>query len=79
MNNTDHRQLPNRLMHIRGPEHLAQITTEMSKKVWNMKKIHSEDQDGPVWKPFPGTAALWRALQTHFNLPHTPEQSRVLP
>ena len=55
MNNTDQRHLPNCLMHIRGPEHLAQITVEMSKKVWSMKKTHSEDQDGPVWKPFPGT------------------------
>jgi hypothetical protein len=76
MNVTDQKHLQSRLVRPRGPEHLAQITTEMSKRMWNMKKAHSIDEDSPIWKPFSGTAALWETLQTHFNLPHTPKQSR---
>ena len=56
-----------------GPEHLAQITTEMSKTMWKMKATHIEDRDTSKWKTFPGTTTLWKALQTHFSLPHTHE------
>jgi len=76
MNKTDKKQLLSHLAQVKGTEHLAQITTEMSKRMWTMKKTHSMEEDSPIWKLFPGTAALWEALQTHFNLPHTPEQSR---
>ena len=41
-----------------------------------MTTTHSEDQDNSIWESFPGTAALWKTLQTHFNLPHTQEQNR---
>jgi hypothetical protein len=76
MNEADRKHLLSRLVQVRGPEHLAQITTEMSKRIWNMKKSHSIEEDSPIWKPFPDTAALWETLQTHFNLTHTPKQSR---
>jgi hypothetical protein len=76
MNEADQKHLLRRLVHVKGPEHLAQITTEMSKKMWTMKKAHSIEEDSPTWKPFQGTAAMWEALQTHFNLPHSSKQSR---
>jgi hypothetical protein len=76
MNEADRKHLLSRLVQVRGPEHLAQITTEMSKRMWNMKKAHRIEEDSPIWKPFPGTASLWEALQTHFNLPHTPKRSK---
>ena len=76
MSKTDEKHLSSCLKHAQGTEHLAQITTEMSKKMRNMKKAHIEEQDSPIWKPFPGTTALWKALQTQFNLPHISEQNR---
>jgi hypothetical protein len=76
MNKTDKKHLLSHLAQVKGTEHLAQITTEMSKRMWTMIKTHSTEEDRPIWKPFPGTAALWKALQTHFNLTHTPKQSR---
>jgi hypothetical protein len=63
MNKTDKKHLLSRLAQVKGTEHLAQITTEMSKRMWTMKKTHSTEEDSPIWKLFPGTAALWEALQ----------------
>jgi hypothetical protein len=76
MNEADKKHLSSCLVHVKDSEHLAQITVEMSKRIWNMKKAHSIEEDSPIWKSFPDTAALWETLQTHFNLPHTPKQSR---
>ena len=61
MNKTDKKHLLSHLAQVKGTEHLAQITTEMSKRMWTMKKTHSMEEDIPIWKLFPGTAALWEA------------------
>jgi hypothetical protein len=76
MDNTEQQQIHRRLKHVHGPEHLAQITTEMAKKIWKMRTTHIEDLENSVWKTFPDTTELWKTLQTHFSLPITHEQPR---
>jgi hypothetical protein len=48
MNKTDKEHLLNHLAQVKGTEHLAQITTEMSKRMWTMKKTHSMEKDSPI-------------------------------
>ncbi len=48
MNKTDQKHLLSHLAQVKGTEHLAQITTEMSKRMWTMKKTHSMEEDSPI-------------------------------